>query len=89
MAPDLSICIVDHHTPQLVQACLRSIFEPVQDPDIEGMVVNNSPDAESRASLRQIAEQFPSVEVIQNDVNFPNAVTHLLEASRVPLYLEA
>ena len=65
MPPDLSICIINHRTPALLQKCLNSIVETAQDVQAEILVVNNTSDVDG--SLRSIIKRFPSVQLIQND----------------------
>lgn len=65
MSPDLSVCIVNHRTPALLQGCLNSIVETAQDVQIEILVVNNTPDTDG--SLRSIIKEFPFAQWIQND----------------------
>jgi GT2 family glycosyltransferase len=45
---DLSICIVNHRTPDLLERCLQSIRETAQDLPIEILVVNNTTDDSAR-----------------------------------------
>ena len=53
MSLDLSICIVNHHTPDLLECCLHSIVNTAQDLSLEILVVNNTPDDSAR--VRDIA----------------------------------
>ena len=63
--PELSICIVNHRTPELLRACLDSIWTTALDLPIEVLVVNNTlDDADSLGPLQQ---QFPTVRWFQND----------------------
>jgi GT2 family glycosyltransferase len=64
MVPDLSICIINHRTPALTEACVRSIIATMADLRLEVFVVNNTgDDVEQLASLSQ---QGPNIQVIQN-----------------------
>ena len=45
MRPDLSICIVNHRTPEMTRACIESIVTTKGDLRIEVLVLNNTPDA--------------------------------------------
>jgi GT2 family glycosyltransferase len=63
MAPDLSICIVNHETPVLLKQCLRSIVETAQDVPVEVFVVNNTPDGDG--AVQSLVADFP-VQLLQN-----------------------
>jgi N-acetylglucosaminyl-diphospho-decaprenol L-rhamnosyltransferase len=56
MTPDLSICIVNHCTPDLTEQCLHSIIHTAGDMPIETLVVNNTPDDAER--LAGLANRF-------------------------------
>ena len=62
--PDLSICIVNHNTPELTRACLRSIFTTAGGLGLEVFVVNNTPDTDGAFSA--LVRDFPVVRAIQN-----------------------
>ncbi|MCS6846898.1 MAG: glycosyltransferase family 2 protein [Anaerolineae bacterium] len=62
--PDLSVCIVNHDTPELTRACLRSIFATAGALRLEVFVVNNTPDADG--AFGALMREFPSVCAIQN-----------------------
>lgn len=47
-APVLSVCVVNHKTPDLTAACLRSIAATAGDLPVELLVVNNTPDDTAR-----------------------------------------
>lgn len=40
----LSVCIINHKTPELTRACIQSVFETREDLDVEVLVVNNTND---------------------------------------------
>lgn len=62
--PDLSICIVNHDTPDLIRDCLRSIFDTAGSLSIEVFVVNNTPDEDG--AFGHATAEFPQVRAIQN-----------------------
>jgi GT2 family glycosyltransferase len=62
---DLSICIVNHRTPQLLRACLASIAATVADLVVEVLVVNNTPDDDG--AIAALQPEFPNVRWRQND----------------------
>ncbi len=64
-APDLSICIVNHRTPELLRACLASIQTAAQDLALEVLVINNTPDDDGAVASLQRA--FPTVRWFQNE----------------------
>src|SRR5512143_2606159 len=63
--PELSICIVNHRTPELLRACLDSIWTTALDLPIEVLAVNNTLD--DAVSLGPLQQQFPAVRWFQND----------------------
>lgn len=64
MGVDLSICIVNHRTPELTVACLESIECTRGSVQLEVFLLNNTADDEF--CLRQTAEQYPYVTFLQN-----------------------
>ena len=63
---DLSVIIVNYNTKELLQNCLRSIFENTEGPICEVIVVdNNSTDG----SLQMIQKMFPQVLLLHNKEN--------------------
>jgi GT2 family glycosyltransferase len=52
MPVDLSICIVNHRTPELTNACLRSIKQSADDLVVEVLITNNTRDEFSLNGLR-------------------------------------
>ena len=66
MTVDLSICIVTHRARELLQSCLRSIYQNTGSITYEIIVVdNNSQDG----TVRLLREDYPDVLVIENDYN--------------------
>src|SRR4030065_393082 len=65
MSPDLSLCIVNHRTPQLTQQCLRSIAETAEGLAVEVLLVNNTPDDQDE--LRSCLTSFTSSQFLQNE----------------------
>jgi hypothetical protein len=63
--PDLSICIVNHRTPELLRACLASIESTATDLAVEVLVVNNTPDDDG--AIAALQAEFPNVQWRQND----------------------
>lgn len=61
---DLSICIINHETPELTRNCLRSIVTTRDDLSLEVLVVNNTPDDDG--SFARLMTEFPGAIVIQN-----------------------
>lgn len=65
MKPDLSICIINHKTPELTLACLRSIVQQAEDLSIEVLLVNNTSD--NRMELEAAVQAIPQGRFIQNE----------------------
>jgi len=63
---DLSIAIVSWNTRELLDDCLRSVFENANDIELEVIVVDN---ASSDGSAEMVREKYPQVKVIENDEN--------------------
>ena len=63
---ELSVCIVNHQTPELTLSCLRSLRDTARDMPVDIMVVNNTPDA-GQVFAASIAE-IPGVKFFQNQV---------------------
>jgi GT2 family glycosyltransferase len=64
MPPDLSLCIINHQTPELATQCLESVRGTAGDLTAEVFLVNNTPDDE--AELRAQMEGLPGSHFIQN-----------------------
>jgi GT2 family glycosyltransferase len=64
-APDLSICIVNHRTPDLLRACLKSIEATAVNLAFEVLVVNNTPDDDG--AITALQAEFPNVRWHQNN----------------------
>jgi len=62
----LSIIIVNWNTKQLLNNCLRSIYENAKKIDFEIIVIDN---ASSDNSVKMVKEQFPQVTLIENHKN--------------------
>ncbi|MCL5995554.1 MAG: glycosyltransferase family 2 protein [Chloroflexi bacterium] len=65
MTLQVSICIVNHLTPDLTEQCLHSISRTAGDLPIEVLVVNNTPDDADR--IARLTGQFGFVQVWQNE----------------------
>jgi GT2 family glycosyltransferase len=65
MAVDLSICIVNHQTPELVASCLESIRRTRDPVTLELLVLDNT--GEDVAALAQALAPFPQHRLLQND----------------------
>lgn len=63
---DLSIVIASWNTRELLQRCLQSIYGTAGDLDFEVFVVDN---ASSDDSPTMIRDQFPQVQLMENDKN--------------------
>jgi hypothetical protein len=66
MTPDLSICIINHRTPELTRECLRSIADTASGLTLEVFVVNNTGDPLTLEPLRFGRTQVGIV-LIQNE----------------------
>lgn len=64
MIPDLSITIINHETPELLKACLQSIYDTQDRLQLEIFVVNNTPDNDGR--ICTLLAEFSGVHFIQN-----------------------
>jgi hypothetical protein len=62
----ISIVIVNYKTPQLLDNCLKTIFEPTPQVDLEVIVVDNASGDNSQAL---ITRHYPAVKWIQMDYN--------------------
>jgi GT2 family glycosyltransferase len=69
---DLSIAIVSWNTCDLLEDCLRSVFETTDDIDFEVIVVDNASDDDS---VEMVRSRYPQVKIIENSDNagFPKA----------------
>ena len=63
---DLSVIILSWNTRDLLEACLRSLEDSVQDVDFETVVVDN---ASEDGSLDLVTDRFPGVRLIVNAKN--------------------
>jgi GT2 family glycosyltransferase len=66
MPPELSVCIVNHRTPELLSQCLDSIRRTAPELALEIFVVNNT--AEDAAQVRALVDPMPGGRLIQNQV---------------------
>jgi GT2 family glycosyltransferase len=64
--PDISVCIVNWNTRELLRACIRSIFEQSSGLAAELVVVDN---ASTDGSQEMIAQAFPEVTLVANREN--------------------
>lgn len=80
--PTLSICIVNHRTPELTRACIESIVQTQGDLQLEVLVLNNTPDA--WGPVQEIMAGHPEWVLIQNEEPHSFAVNQnkLLRRSR-------
>ncbi len=62
---DLSIIIVNHNTTRLLEQCLQSIFETVEDLRLEIFVIDN---ASSDGSVEMVRAEFPQVRLLVNSI---------------------
>lgn len=62
---DLSICVINHRTPELLRACLRSIAATSPPLSVETWIVNNTPD--DADAIREMAGAHPNARLIQNE----------------------
>jgi len=63
---DLSIIIVNYNTRELIDECLASLFQHLQDKGSEIFVVDN---ASRDGSVELIREKYPTVHLIENEEN--------------------
>lgn len=63
---DLSICIVNWNTRELLRQCLLSIYNSVHDMDFEVLVVDN---ASTDGSSEMVRREFPAARLFANDGN--------------------
>lgn len=63
---DVSIILVNWNTRQILQDCLRSVYEQTNGLAFEVFVVDN---ASSDGSAEMVRQQFPQVKLIANDEN--------------------
>jgi GT2 family glycosyltransferase len=79
--PDVSVCIVNWNTRDLIDQCLGSIYRTRQQASFEVVVVDNGSQDDSP---RLIAEQYPRVRLIRNAENrgFGGANNQAIRASR-------
>jgi GT2 family glycosyltransferase len=78
---DLSIIVVNWNTRDLLRNCLRSIYDPPSDLDLEVIVVDNASSDHSQAMLQT---EFPQVHLIRNteNVGFARANNQAIASSR-------
>ncbi len=83
---DLSICIVNWNTSDLLRACLESIEAARDDLRVQVIVVDN---ASTDGSAEMVRDQFPGVELVANDENryYAAANNQALRAATAPLKL--
>ncbi len=78
---DLTICVVNYNTRELLSNCLTSIFQKVKGVDFQVVVVDN---ASSDGSREMLQSKFPQVKVIANTENagFTRANNQAIAASQ-------
>lgn len=83
---DLSICIVNWNTKELLRACLQSIETAREGVRVEVIVVDNG---SADGSAEMVREQFPEALLIANPDNryYAAANNQALEAAQAPLKL--
>ncbi|MBP8954922.1 MAG: glycosyltransferase family 2 protein [Armatimonadetes bacterium] len=83
---DLSICIVNWNTRDLLRACLESIDRARDGLDVQIVVVDN---ASADGSADMVAEEFPHVDLVRNTENryYAAANNQALTIARAPLKL--
>ena len=64
-APDVSICIANHRTPELTLACLDSIIRYGGGLTVEVLLVNNT--ADDREALATAVGAIPAAQFVQNE----------------------
>ncbi len=64
-APDVSICIANHRTPELTLACLASIARHHEGLHVEVLLVNNTADDQNR--LAAAVGVLPGAQFVQNE----------------------
>ncbi len=77
---DLAVSIVSWNTRDVLDACLKSVFETTAGIDFEVIVVDN---ASSDGSAQMVEDKYPQVKVIRNaeNVGFSRANNRALELS--------
>jgi GT2 family glycosyltransferase len=83
---DLSVCIVNWNTRELLKACLASLEAACKDLSVQVIVVDN---ASSDGSPEMVRDQFPGVELIANSENryYAAANNQAIQAAKAPLKL--
>lgn len=67
--PRISVIILTYNNLELTKACLQSVVERSDYPDLEIVIVDNASSDGSPAYLREFGEAHPNVKVILNDSN--------------------
>ncbi len=85
-SPVVSVVIVSHQTRDLLEACLRSIYEHPPSAPFEICVVDNASDDGTREMIRQ---QFPRVRLVENRDNagYSRAVNEGFRSTTAPYVL--
>jgi GT2 family glycosyltransferase len=80
MPKDLSICIVNYNTEDLLDSCLLSLYENTKGMDFEVIVVDNG---SSDGSMEMLETRYPQVRLIRNNTNlyFTKANNQAIRAS--------
>jgi N-acetylglucosaminyl-diphospho-decaprenol L-rhamnosyltransferase len=73
MRPDLTLSIINHANPHLLQACLRSLFAATHTLRLDVWVVDNATD---RAGVREIQAEFPQVHWLFNTERLGFSANH-------------
>ena len=73
MRPDLTLSIINHANPHLLQACLRSLFAATHQLQLDVWVVDNATD---RAGVGEMQSEFPQVRWLFNTERLGFSANH-------------
>jgi len=66
MMPSVSVIVVNWNTRNLLEQCLRSVYETAEDMALEVIVVDN---ASADGSVEMVRDRFPQVRLLENGEN--------------------